>query len=302
MKMMGCGWVRLGTLVGLLAIIACEEASQDVVETPSDPMLVVLARVGDEVVTVEDLGFVPARTKASDRLEVLVSRKLAAVEARRRGLADDPKTRAKIAEFRRNLATWEEGLLRNALYNSIRQGVTPSEEAVRAHFEKTKKRYIEGQSELRLRTFASEAEARSAAKALGATGRLDPAQSESLGPAPIEQLPADLQAVVRQLARPGDRQIVDRAGVWTLVELEAYDANALPPFETVRVRVEQDLRAVLAEDAMNAELAKLRAEQVKIDEAALANFEQERQELMAKLRGDRAAAVAPPVEEPAEEP
>jgi hypothetical protein len=233
---------------------------------------------------------------------MLVSRKLAAVEARRRGLADDPKTRAKIAEFRRNLATWEEGLLRNVLYNSIRQGMTLSEEVVRAHYEKTKKRYIEGRSELRLRTFASEAEARSAAKALGATGRLDPATSESLGPAPIEQLPADLQPVVRQLAQPGDRRIVDRAGVWTLVELEAYDANALPAFETVRVRVEQDLRAVLAEDAMNTELAKLRTEQVKIDEAALANFEQERQELMAKLRADRTAAAAPSVEEPAEEP
>jgi hypothetical protein len=180
--------------------------------------------------------------------------------------------------------------------------MTLSEEAVRAHFEKTKKRYIEGRSELRLRTFASEEEARSAAKALGATGRLDPATSESLGPAPIEQIPADLQPVVRQLARPGDRQIVDRAGVWTLVELEAYDANALPAFETVRVRVEQDLRAVLAEDAMNAELAKLRTERVKIDEAALANFEQERQELMAKLRADRAAAAAPSVDEPVEEP
>jgi hypothetical protein len=289
-------------LFGLLALPACEKPAQEPAPAPADPMQVVLARVGDEVVTVEDLGFVPARTKTADRLEMLVTRKLAAAEARRRGLADDPKTRAKLAEFRRNLATWEESLLRNALYNSIRQGMTLDEEAVRAHFEKTKHRYLEGQSTLRLQTFAGEAEARAAAKALGAEGRLDPAASESLGPAAMEQLPDDLRPVVRELAQPGDRRVVDRAGVWTLVELEAYEPNAPLPFETVRAKVEQDLRAVLAEEAMNAELAKLRAEQVRIEDAALAEFEQDRQAQMAKLRAERAAAAAPPAEPAAEGP
>lgn len=306
MKASGYGWASLGTLLGLLAIFACEKASQDAGDAPSDPKDAVLARVGDEVVTLEDLGFVPAWAKPSDRLETLVMRKLAAAEARRRGLEKEPQTREKLAQFRRNLATWEDGLLRNALYNSIRLGMTVSEEELRAHFEQTIDRYVEPQWKLRVRKFASEAEARAAAADLGATGRLDPAQSESIGPLSAGQLPPDLEPVLPLLKAPGDRQVLNLTGEWSLVELDTHLADAPLPFEVVRERVEQGLRAVRAEETLKAELAKLRAEQVTIEAAALATLEKEHAELAEKLKAERLAKWeadrAAAAEEPSEEP
>ena len=299
MKATGYGWTSLGVLLCLLAVFACEKRAQDAPEPTGDPGRVVLARVGDEVVTVEDLGFIPVREKPSSKLEMLVMRKLAAAEARRRGLAEEPQTRAKLAGYRHSALMWEEGLLRNALFNSIRLGFTFSEEELRAHFEKTKDRYIEPQWTLRVQKLASEAEARAADAELGATGRLDPAKSEALGPAPAGQLPPDLRPSLPLFEQPGDRQVLDLAGAWSLVELEAYLPAAPPPFEAARERVDQDLRAVRAELVLSEELARLRAEQVVIDEAALAIQDAERDEragaaatLRAGQRAERAAARA----------
>jgi hypothetical protein len=272
----GYGWASLGALLALLALLACQKPAQDAGQATADPGSVVLARVGDQVITVDDLGFVPARVKASNRLEEVVMRRLAAEEARRRGLADEPRTRAKIAEFRRNELWWEQGLLRNALFNSIRSGYTFSEEELRAHLERTRNRYTEPQWKLRIRKFASEAEARAAAAALGATGRLDPAQSESLVPVPAEELPPEVLPVLNLFKQPGDRQVLDLSGSWSVVELDAYLAAAPLPFELVRQKVDDDLRAVRAEEVINGVLDKLRDEQVVIDETALANLEKQR--------------------------
>jgi len=304
-KPTGHGWAWLGALLGLLAILACEKPSQEAVEATGPPKSVVLARVGDEVVTVEDLGFMPVRVNPAIKLEMLVMRKLAAVEARRRGLAEEPKTRAKLAEFRNNALTWEEGLLRNALYNSIRLGLTFSEAELRAHFEKTRNRYTGPQWELLVRKFASEAEARAAAADLGATGRLDRAQSEALGPVPADQLPPDLLPVLPLFKQPGDRQVLDLAGGWSVVELGAHLPAAPLAFEAAREKVDQDLRAVRAEEILKAELARLRVEQVTIDEAALANVAKAKAEVaesVAARRGGRVRAGMAPAESAPVEP
>jgi hypothetical protein len=282
------GWVAL--LVGLSAL-ACEQPPQDAGEPPAHPGAVVLARVGDEAVTVDDLGWVPARVKPANRLEMLVTRKLAAHEARRRGLAEDPSVRAKLAQYRYSALTWEENLLRNALFNSIRLEMKFSEEELRAHFAKTEQRYVEPQWKLMGRNFPSEAEARAASEALGATGRLDPATSEKFGPVPAEGLPVELAPLLPLFKQPGDRQIVNRGSTWTLFELDVYRPAEPLPFESVRGRVEQDLAAVRAETVLAAELEKLRAEQVVIDQAALASYEKDKSEVTAAAQAHRAATL-----------
>jgi hypothetical protein len=289
----GFGWAWLGALLGLLAVLACEREAPDSGEPDRTPGSVVLARVGDEVVTEEDLGWIPAKAKPASRLETLVMRKLAANEARRRGLDEEPSIRAKIADFRRNELTWEEGLLRNALFNSIRLGLTLSEDELRAHYVQTQRRYTEPQWKLRIRRFASEAEARAAVEALGATGRLDPADSEMLGPVPAAQLAPDLLPVLHLFKQPGDRQLLDLADGWTLIELDTYFAAAPLPFEAVREKVDQDLRAVRAEAVLDAELDKLRAEQVVIDAAALASVEKGHAERVEAVRAARAGKASP---------
>jgi hypothetical protein len=280
-------------LAVVLAMLACEkEAPPESAPQELDPQRVVLARVGDEVVTVEDLGFVPVTVNLTGKLETLVMRKLAAEEARRRGLADEPKNREKLAQFRHSALMWEEGLLRNALYNSIRLGMTLSEAEQRAHFEANRDAYTAPHWKLRVQKFASEADAQAAAEKLGPAGRLDPAQGESLGPLSAQELPLSLLPVLPLLKQPGDRQLLDLDGAWSLVEVEEYLPSAPLSFEAAREKLDQDLRAGRAETVMNEELARLRTERVTIDQAALDKLEQERAERRDKRREERAAAIA----------
>ena len=293
MKATGFGSTSLGALLALLALLACEKEAPETGKPSPEPGSPVLARVGDAVVTEEDLGWMPAGAKPESRLEMLVMRKLAADEARRRGLHEVPKTREKIADFRRNELSWEEGLLRNALYNSIRLGLTLDEAELRAHYAQTQNRYSEPQWKLLIRKFASEAEARAVAEKLGTTGRLNPAESKILGPVPAQLLPPDLLPVLHLFKQPGDRQLLDLPDGWSLIELDTYLAAAPSPYEAVREKVDQDLRAVRAEEILKAELAKLRAEQVVIDAAALAAVEKQHADRVEAVRAARAQKKAP---------
>lgn len=289
MKATECGWALGAVLLGCFTVLACEPPKPAADAPAGGPESVVLARIGDETVTVEDLGWVPARTQPSTRLEMLVMRKLAAREARRRGLHEDPKTRQKLAEYRFSALMWEENLLRNALFNSIRLGLVFNDEELRAHYATTQQRYLQPQWKFRHRRFETEAEARAASQALGATGRLDPAQSELIGPVPAETLPVDLAPLLPQFQKPGDRQVVMQPGGWSLFELEEHLPAAPLQFEWVRDQVNQDLAAVRAEAILSDELARMRAEQVVIDEPAVATYETEKAEVTAAARAHRAA-------------
>jgi hypothetical protein len=293
-KRTATGSARLGALLAsqvLLAGLACEKApQQEALPAETDPQSVVLARVGDEIVTVGDLGFVPVTGSLTSKLEMLVMRKLAAEEARRRGLADDPKVRDKIAQFRNSAQMWEEGLLRNTLYNAIRIGLTFSEAEQRSYFEANRNAFTAPHWKLRIQKFAGEAEARAAAEKLGPAGRLDPAQAESIGPLSAQELPLPILPALPMLKQPGDRQVLDLGDTWALVELEEHVSSAPLSFEAARDKVDRDLRAVRAEEALNQELARLRAEQVTIEQAALARLEEERAGRAAKRTDERAAA------------
>lgn len=277
MKAPGFQRIRCAARVAVFALagsasLACGGPSQEGDAASPAPGGVVLARIGDEVITTEDLGALPPKANPANRLDALVRRKLAILEARRRGLQNEPKVRADLEQIQRNAVFQEEALLRNALFNSIRVGLQVSEEDVLAHYERTKDRYVERQWALRMQGFANEEAALAALAALGATGRLDPAQSEAPGPLPADKLPPGVLPILHELTQPGQHRVVplDR---WTIVEFEAYLPAAQLPFETVRPKVELSLRAMLAEELMRAEIDRLRTEmKVTIDEGALAAF------------------------------
>ncbi len=272
-------------LVGVACLaLACGDSAPKAGDEPRSEASVVVARIGSEVVTTDELGYLGPRADGKLLLDAVIRRKLAIAEARRRGLENEPKFRANLEEIRRNAERQEEVLLRNALFNSIRLGLKLSEEEVLAHYEKTKDRYVERQWALRTQDFPSED---AALAALGANGRLDPAHSVAPGPVPAEQLPNEILLILHELEQPGDRRLLplDR---WTIVELEAYLPTAQIPFETVREKVDLSLRAIRAEDLMRAEIDRLRIERkVEVDDAALAAW-------VAKQTENRAAAAAAP--------
>ncbi len=302
MKAIGSGrGSRVGALAsGLLAgaaLLACGDASKGVDPNSAPRGGVVLARIGNEVVTTEDLGQLSPKANAGNRLEALIRRRLAVLEARRRGLENEPKVREDLEEVRRNALVQEEALLRNALFNSIRLAVEVSEQDLRDHYEKTKERYVERQWALRMQGFPNEDAARAALAALGASGRLDPAQSEAPGPLPSDKLPRGVLPILHELVQPGDHQIVplDR---WTIVELEDYQPAAQLSFESVRPKVELSLHAIRGEEQMRAEIDRVRTEmKVSIDEAALAAYVAE--QAAPPPAADAAAPAAAPAADPA---
>jgi hypothetical protein len=266
------GWRRRLLLAAALGSLACGQAAPVGGDSKPGEGDVVLAHVGKDVVRASELGALPPLADPTQRLDVIIRRKLALAEARRRGLENDPKVRGELEEIRQNSLRQEEGVLRNALFNSVRLGLTVSEEELRAQYEKTKDRYLERQWSLRTQGFASEDEARAADARLGAKGRLDPQQSEAPGPLPAEKLKGPVLVILHELKQPGDRKVValDR---WTIVELVEYLPAAQLPFEAVREKVDLNLRAIRAEELLRAQLDQARTEMgVKVDEAALAAY------------------------------
>jgi hypothetical protein len=190
-----------------------------------------------------------ARTDRTARL-----RRLAAAEARRRGLDATPAVRAALEEVRRGAAAREEEVLRDALFARIRDGLVLSEEELRAHYEANRIRYTERRVRLRRQHFASEEEARAAEAALGPEGRLAPAAAEEIGPLSVAAATEAAGPEVVALRRPGERALVTREGASTLVELvEVLSAEPLP-FESVRGQVEKSLRALRAQEAFRAQI------------------------------------------------
>jgi len=215
----------------------------------------------------------PVRRRAA--VEGVITRRLAAAEARRRGLAAEPTLHAELDAVEREARARREALLRDALYARIREALVLSEAELRAHYAKIRSRFLERQVRLRRRGFPDRAAAEAAHAASRPEGRLDPGASEALGPAAVRALPAEMLPEVLELEAPGDRVVVDAAeGTAALVELvEVLPAEA-PAFEAVRERVEASLRTLRAQEAMRELLAERRAAaSVEIDEAALADAE-----------------------------
>ncbi|MCU0669781.1 MAG: peptidylprolyl isomerase [Myxococcota bacterium] len=213
-------------------------------------------------------------------MDVVIARKLAAREARLRGIDATDATREKLEALRREANAREEEILRDALFSALRDGASISDADLRAHFEKTRARHTERRIALRRQRFASEADANAAMASLGSEARLDPATTETLLPATAEKLPADVIPEALRLTRVGDRVVIVREGGAALVELVAIEPAAQMTFEEARRDVEESLRTLRAQEAFRAEIARLRAEAgVEVDLDALRR--QGRQQSMA---------------------
>lgn len=263
---------------------ANERAGVPPVEEPA------LARARGLVVTAGDLEG-EGRRGARRALEAAIARKIAAAEARRRGLEAAPEVRTRIEALRREALRREEAILRDALYEAHRDDSKLSEDELRAHFEKTRVRYTEQRYRLRTIAFASAAEARAADASLGREGRLDPVAAIEVEPAPAAALPPEIVPEALRLHVPGQRIVAARDGGATLIELVEIQRAAPRPFDAVRDEVEKSLQTIRAQRTFRAEIARLRAEAgVVVDEAAVTRLEQEQ----ASERERRGASAHPP--------
>jgi hypothetical protein len=177
---------------------------------------------------------------------------------------------AQVEALRREAAAREEALLRDALYAAVQAEVALGEEELRAHYERTQARYTERRLRLRRQRFDTVEAARAADAALGSDGRLDPAASEEIGPAPLAKLTRELMPGLLRLREPGQRVVVERPDQISLLELVEVLPPEPLPFEEVREQLETELRAQRAGEAFAKLVEELRAKaQVEIDQAAL---------------------------------
>jgi hypothetical protein len=218
------------------------------------------ARVNGEAIAVEQPVAGTSQTAAQARADIdrAITRHVAAEEAERRGLAHDSASTPPSVK--------DEERLRDALFASMRDSATVSDDDLRAHYEQTKLRYAVRQLVLRRRVFPSDAAARAEDRRLGSAGRL-PADSEAIGPAPVEKLPGSVLPEALSFSAPGQRAAVQREGRWALVELEEVRAAQPLPFEAVRPQVEQSLRLLRAQAEFSAEIERLRS-QAKVEIAS----------------------------------
>lgn len=255
------------------ALILCTLLSACGDDSASEPERT-LARVGPRTITAAELvlaarpGFEESRAA---RLERAIGTALLAQEARERGIADEPEVRAQLALVRARAALEEDALLAQALFERERTGAAPSEAELSAHYEQTQGRYLVRMMRLRVAKLASRAAAEALHKKLGKSGRLDPANSEAVGPTEIQRLPREVLPEVLGLHAPGDRVVAGNAlEGFSLVELVEYLPAAPRPFAEVREQVAREVSTTGALGAMEARAKELRAEaQVEIDEAAL---------------------------------
>jgi hypothetical protein len=269
---------RSRAFAGLAALLALAcarergEAPPGAAATPAGDGAVV-ARVNGAALTLPELvGGQPRgmRPDPDSALEAAIARRLAAQEARRRGLADTSEVQAQIAALRLEAAAREEALLRDALYAALQAELKLTDDELRAHYERTRSRYTERRLRLRRMTFPSVEAARAEDARLGSQGRLDPAGSEEIGPAPLAKLTQMLVPGLLRLREPGQRVVVERPDQIALLELVEVLPPEPLPFEEVREQVEQELRAQRSGEAFGKLIEELRAKaKIEVDQAAL---------------------------------
>jgi hypothetical protein len=263
MKHSRAGWLLI------LGVLACSPPGGSTNQGDA-----VVARLGDRTLDAADLvvtGEVRGETDPDALLKVAVGNVLAAVEARSRGLADDPARRAAIALIRARARVEEDSLLAQTLFETERAALSPSEDELRAHYDATKNRYLVRKMALRRVGYDSKEKAEAADRALGPDGHLDPAAAETISATEIQRLPAAVLPEATYLRRPGQRVVAGKEDEgWSLVELVDNVPADPSPFEDVRERVRDDFTALRAIERVSARVEELRAKaNVEVEESAL---------------------------------
>ena len=261
--------------LGLAVALGCgrENApSGKTAAAPADGSRVVARLNGEPIETDDLLASFPGAMRGDLRhaLDATVARRLAANEARRRGLDKSGDVQAQVAALRREAAAREETLLRDALLASLDADAAVSEEELRAQYEKAPMRFMAPQLKLRRVRFPTAEAARAEDERLGPDGRRDPAASEEIGPAPVEELMQQGMIGMMRLQEPGQRIVVEREGAFAVVELVERLPAAPLPFEKVRPELETQLRAQRSGEAFAKLMEELRTKaKLEVDEAAL---------------------------------
>jgi len=270
--------MRWRSVVWLGLMLACGRGEQPAAKAPGAAADGVASRVVAHLngapIEVDDLRVsfpLAMRGDLRPALDATVARRLVADEARRRGLDAKDDVQAQLAALRSEAAAREETLLRDALVASLDADVAVSEEELRAQYEKAPMRFMEPQLHLRRAAFPTAEAAQAENARLGADGRLDPAASEELGPAPVEELMQQGIMGMMRLQAPGERIVVPREGHYELIELIERLPPSPLPFEKVRPQLEVQLRSQRAGEAFAKLVEELRAKaKLEVDEAALA--------------------------------
>jgi hypothetical protein len=251
------------------------ETPGDTTDASSPRRSGVVATVNGEPIAVADLhDGMPTRSSLEERLDRAIDYALAAQEARRRALDEDPAVREAIERIRSQARRDEGQALREALHRALLAEVSFSESDLQRHHAETKARYFERQYRFRRMVYDTEGAALEAAVALGTAGHLDEQQAESIGPVVANDLPRDILPDALRMRTPGARAVIQGDSRWQLVELVEILPAEPQPFDAVRERVEASLRAQLAQAELVERIGQLRAEAViDVDEAGLAAIE-----------------------------
>lgn len=258
-----------GTII--LLIVAAAVLAAPACRSREDAAGPAIAKIGERSVYPDELGDVRGGAARRRALDAAIARVLGAQAARQRRLTDHAQIARQLELLRRRALASEEALLRDALYQSLRDELAPTEVDLRRHYEATKLRYAERQ--VRLRWWPAPSAAAARARADAEAAKLDRDAAATIGPVSVSDLPPQVVPEVFHLEKPGDRLAAgSETEGFGVVELAEVLPAVTLPFARVRDRVEESWRTLEGQRAFAKLIEELRAQaDIEIDEAALAN-------------------------------
>ena len=234
-----------------------------------------VAQVGEERILVEELRLPAAARDAKTRrqaVELAVSERLFAAEARRRGLDREDAVRRRLDAIRRDAAARERAVLREALVRELAGDARISESELKEHFEANQQRYQRRLYTLRHAAYGSKEAAEEAERALADGGSLESTRFAQLGPVLLHELPPAFQRRMSTVRRAGQTLVLQGDGEWLLVEVVDVQLAQAESYDEVRKQVFASLRQQRSREAIESLMGELKAgTQVSIDEAVLAD-------------------------------
>jgi hypothetical protein len=267
-------WRLTACAVACLGALACEPSEVPEAEG-GEQVEAVVAWVDGEPLAVEAVlaaRRLRGRGGREARVEAAVLDEIARLEARRRGLHEQPQVKTQLRQMRLEGRRREQEILRAALSKQIVGDVEISEAEIRRAYEQDERSYRDRQLRLREWSFESEHQARSALEGTGEAAALDPGEAVEVGPLSFRNPSRRYARAMGRLRIPGERVVIEAEGKWLVVELAEIETDAKLPFEEVRDQLLRRLQRKRAEQLFEQQLRELRASaDVRIDRAVLSD-------------------------------